>query len=201
MVRPLVDPPRPDEPILLTIGASLRRIIEQARESVLAERINIFDQTAVNMFRDHATKAGQPLLVSLKEGTYSRYCQVWLRLLSFLHRLQAEGFDPTLQRQLRAQLRPEQVERYQRCVSLAAGADEPGKETIAESGLQLDQAVASWSLSLLCHPLHGDRYESGLVSFLALLGINEVRPYLRESLPSANHHLGGRLPRCMQFHA
>ena len=174
-VQPLVELPGPEEPVLLAVAASLRRILQRARETVLMERINIFDQTAINMFRDHATKAGQPLLVSLQQGTYDRYCGIWVRFLSFLHRIAQAQFDPTVRRQLRIQLRPEQEERYEYCIDRArtflTGTDKEELE------LELDRAVTGWSLSLLCHPLHGDRHASGLVSFLAVLGLKPVSSF------------------------
>ena len=174
-----MDSPAPEEPILLILAASVKRVIQHARESVFSEKINIFDQTAVNTFRDHATKAGQPLLVSLRQNTYHRYRQVWLQLLCFLHRTAQEGFDPNLRQKLRFQLLPEQRERYQHCIDSAREWLPDHDRSLDDSFQQdrqsrLDRSVTAWSLSLLCQPLHGDRYESGLVSFLALSGINQV---------------------------
>ena len=174
-VQPLVELPGPEEPVLLAVAASLHRILQRARETVLTERINIFDQTAINMFRDHATKAGQPLLVSLQQGTYDRYGGVWVRFLSFLHRIGQAQIDPTVRQQLRIQLRPEQEERYNSCLDRARTF---GTETDNEEvELELDRAVTGWSLSLLCHPLHSDRHASGLVSFLAVLGLKPVSSF------------------------
>ena len=174
MVQPLVALPTADEPILIAIHSSLQRVIHQAQKSVLTERINIFDQTTVNMFRDHNTKAGQPLLVSLQQSTYHRYCQVWIRLLGFLHRIAAPEFDPSLRQQLKIQLQPEQQERYRYCCTLAQTGLNSTNNINPGTQLTLDQAVTSWSLSLLCHPLHGNQYESAIVSFLAILGLKDV---------------------------
>ena len=189
IARPLVASPKPDEELLSIIAGSLRRIIQQARESVLSEKLNIFDQTAVNMFRDHATKAGQPLLVSLQQGTYQRYLQVWMRFVCFFYRVAQPNFDQDLYGKLRFQILPAQWERYRTCIAVATEMSQSQQsqqssphpdQRVGESEdeeqllLRLDQAVTAWSLSLLCHPLHGNQYASALVAFLALFGIDEV---------------------------
>jgi hypothetical protein len=40
---------------------------------------------------------------------------------------------------------------------------------------QLDQATLDLSIALLDHPLKGDLFESTLVSFLAVLGVDPAR--------------------------
>jgi Orsellinic acid/F9775 biosynthesis cluster protein D len=66
---------------LSAILAAFDRLIEQARESVLAGEINVFDQHRVNSFLGRASVntifrrqcGDRPFLAKLKEGTYQSY--------------------------------------------------------------------------------------------------------------------------------
>ena len=64
-VAPLMDLPRRDKLALLILIASLDWLIRLAKESILTEKINIFDQTTINIFNDYSIKAGQPLMIGL----------------------------------------------------------------------------------------------------------------------------------------
>lgn len=64
----LIKPATPlDDDCLLQTVAPLDRVIDQARESVLNDRINIFDQHKINSFTRNRT-ASRPILRSFKMG-------------------------------------------------------------------------------------------------------------------------------------
>ncbi|KAF8850099.1 hypothetical protein BDZ45DRAFT_697001 [Acephala macrosclerotiorum] len=74
---------------------SFDRVIEQARKSLLEDRVNVFDQHRVNSFiprRSHS----RPLWHKLKEPTYRTYKKVWKQLLCFLYRLVWQKQAPVL---------------------------------------------------------------------------------------------------------
>ena len=52
--------------------ASLDRIIEQSRQSLDTERVNVFDQHKVNSFLRHCTYS-RPLLARLQASIYKTY--------------------------------------------------------------------------------------------------------------------------------
>jgi hypothetical protein len=80
---------------LLLLLDSFDRVIEQARSSLLEDKVNLFDQHRVNSFiprRDYAW----PLLYKLREPTYYNYKKVWKQLLYFLYRLAWKKQTPIL---------------------------------------------------------------------------------------------------------
>ena len=69
----LLDPPRSDEPVLRRWEQALERSLAEGRAAILREEISVFDQVLVNMFRDHHTTGGRPLITKLQARTYVRY--------------------------------------------------------------------------------------------------------------------------------
>ena len=183
-LAPLVDLPYPDEPILTEFAASLDRIIEQARDSVLSQKINIFDQTAINMFNDHQTKAGHPLSTNLQEGTYARYKGVWKKLLCFVYRFTitksyvGNGSDLPYRLTEPQQKALSRSIRFARQLCKQQHLSESESDSVLkqddELRSQLDHLLVRFCMSLLDHQLRGDIYESIVVGFLAVLGIDET---------------------------
>jgi hypothetical protein len=79
------------EPDLVAILASLDRLVEQARDSVLQGKVNAFDQQRINSYlRSGSRTSGgsdRPLAHKLKEGTYKAYKKTWKQLLCFIFRM------------------------------------------------------------------------------------------------------------------
>lgn len=171
----LVGMPHRDEPILQAFELSMDRIIERARTSVMQQKINIFDRTALNMFNEHQVKAGQPFQDQLQNGTYMRYKVVWKKLLCFVYRIdqaRRSGCYNDLPYRLTS---PQRVS-LQRSVRAAQNVI---KDDLAENNTAatpcpiLDKQILRFSMTLIDHQLRGDIYESFLVGFLAVLGINQ----------------------------
>ena len=170
----LVELPRNHETILQTFGLSIDRIIANARTSVLQQKINIFDQTALNMFNEHQVKAGQPFQDKLQKGTYQRYKGVWKKLLCFIYRLD-QARDQGRYQDLPYCLTSTQRVGLDRSIKAAKSViedDELEGNTTPTPCPQLDQNVLRFSMALLDHQLRGDIYESFLVGFIAVLGID-----------------------------
>jgi hypothetical protein len=74
---------------------SFDRLIEQARKSLLEDRVDVFDQHQVNSFLTRRSFK-RTLWHKLKEPTYYRYKQVWKQLLCFLYRLVWQKQAPVL---------------------------------------------------------------------------------------------------------
>jgi hypothetical protein len=72
------------EPDLVLLLESLDRLDEQARDSVVQGKINIFDQQRINSFLRSGTGKSRvldrPMGYKLKEATYRGYKKVWKQL-------------------------------------------------------------------------------------------------------------------------
>jgi hypothetical protein len=75
-----------EERRLTLLLGSFDHLIEQARQSLAEEKINIFDQHKVNSFLRRRTYQ-RPLLSKLKSGTYKSYQVVLKRLVCFVYRM------------------------------------------------------------------------------------------------------------------
>ena len=80
---------------LTLILRSFDRLIEQARQSIAEEKINIFDQHKVNSFLRRRTYQ-RPLLSKLQPGTYRSYQVILKRLTCFVYRMIHLGKQPAL---------------------------------------------------------------------------------------------------------
>ncbi|KFY97507.1 hypothetical protein V500_02040 [Pseudogymnoascus sp. VKM F-4518 (FW-2643)] len=159
---------------LLVILESFDRIIEQARNSLKEDRVNVFDQHRVNGFL-HRRSAHRPLLHKLKNETYKMYKKVWKQLLCFLYRLVWQQQQPSLHCCLTAAQTvalSSVVERAAEVIQQRGDGD-IGQELAAAQIAALDQATLLLCIALLDHALYKDIYDSVIVGFLAVLGIKK----------------------------
>lgn len=167
---PLFDPNQPDDHLVLILD-SLDRLIEQARESLRTDQINIFDQQRVSSFLSRRT-TNFSLVHKLQEGTYTTYKKVWKQLLSFVYRRVWRNQGP----ELSYRLTDAQVTALDRVMQAAAKlAQEQQSTGLAPAQLQegLDYATIQLCISLLDHALFDTIYDSIAVVFLAVLGIRD----------------------------
>jgi hypothetical protein len=101
------------------------------------------------------------LMVKLQKSTFCAYKSVWTRLVCFVYRtsLLSQGI-PLLHRFTNSQLF-----HLDQAICLGEGAEELVRD--------LDRACLLLCIALLDHVLQGDHFESGVLSFLAVLGIDE----------------------------
>lgn len=176
------------EPILVAMGHSVKRLINQSFESISSHRINEFDQVRINSFVQKPGIWERPIQIKLQPKTYTSYCQVWVRLLSFAYRTG----QPNQPIQLRHQFTISQLSAidsiYSSAQRLIQVADSDSmQETSIPPALQpsdrtqtpasqamknLDQACLDLSIALLDHEIRGDLFESPVVAFMAALGID-----------------------------
>ncbi|EED20832.1 conserved hypothetical protein [Talaromyces stipitatus ATCC 10500] len=183
---------RPDplqEPLLAEFASSVSRIIQQAHQSIQEDKINVFDQVQINSFLQHRRAWDRPLFIQLKKATYRSYEHLWQRLLSFVHR----STQPEQPVQLRHRLTPRQLQHldemveygievlaYQGQITRPLPTVIRGS-TLAEAQALLDQACLRLSIALLDHTLKGDLYESAVVGFLAVLGVDAEKRTFRDA--------------------
>ena len=161
------------EPLLAAFAQSVERLIKRAHHTIQDRRINEFDQIRINSFVSRPRIWERPILVDLKQSTYARYQQVWQRLICFAYR----SSRPDQSIILRHQLTTTQFAKLDRMEDL-------GMQLLAEQSSavqdQLDHACLALSIALLDHPLKGDLFESTVIGFLAVLGVDVERQTFRE---------------------
>ncbi|KAJ5117456.1 hypothetical protein N7448_011088 [Penicillium atrosanguineum] len=161
------------EPLLAAFAQSVERLIKRAYHTIQDRRINEFDQIRINSFVSRPRIWERPILVDLKPSTYARYQQVWQRLICFAYRTSR----PDQAIILRHQLTTTQFGKLDQMEDL-------GTQFLAEQSPavrdQLDHACLALSIALLDHPLKGDLFESTVIGFLAVLGVDVERQTFRE---------------------
>jgi hypothetical protein len=190
------------EPLLQLWMESIDTILDQAIQSVSHHRINAFDQARVNSFVVDAYQrpSHRPVFYQLKPLTDQRYRQIWKRLLCFVYRT-AQPDQPI---QLAHVLTQGQHDLLQQLVQLSHQLYENTASTITTTatttaaiaarlpGPPLDNALQSklsalnracllLCISLLDHILRRDLFESVVVGFFAILGIDEKKSIFRDA--------------------
>jgi hypothetical protein len=168
--HPLLDRNQPDDQLILVLE-SFDRLIEQARESLRTDRINVFDQQRVSSFLTRRT-TNFSLVHKLQEGTYTTYKKVWRQLLTLVYRRVWRNHGP----ELSYRLADTQVVALDRAMQAAADLAQELHETgVAPEQLQqsLDYATLQLCIALLDHFLSDTVYDSIVVVFLAVLGIRD----------------------------
>ncbi|THC88037.1 hypothetical protein EYZ11_012521 [Aspergillus tanneri] len=148
------------EPVLAAVAESVARLVRHACGSIRERKIK------------SSTSSG------LTDTTYRRYTQVWQRLVCFAYRTGQPNSPTRLNHSLtRAQ------SAWLCCLTDRARAvQEPGEgHRTAEAQALLDQACLYFSISLLDHTLRGDLFESVVVRFLAVLGVDANRQVYRDA--------------------
>ena len=174
------------EPSLLLLTESIDRVTEQAYQSITQDKVSVFDQAKINSFisSDKSTREERLLMVRLSKPTFRAYKGLWKRLLCFTYRTSR----PNQPIQLPHQFTPAQLVDLNHAILLAdellsvqqqqgdnnndtgwGGRQRDEKEIIQD----LDRACLLLCISLLDHTIKGDHFESVVLSFLAVLGINE----------------------------
>lgn len=189
-VAPLAYGPNPvTEAALVIMGESSDRIIEQAYRSICEDRISVFDQAKINSFiSGRSARQDRMIMIKLQKGTFRAYKGLWKRLLCFVYRTSLPSQEiPLLHR-----FTNEQLCRLDRTMNLASdllhlrslgGDDKIFKDEEHEMANDIDQACLLLCISLLDHTLRGDHFESVVLSFLAVLGIDETtRSVFRSTL-------------------
>jgi hypothetical protein len=126
-------------------------------------------------------------MIKLQKSTWRRYTGVWKALLCFTYRTQQLDQSPRLRHRLtgtqlsnldRAIRRAEEWGRY-------VEVDQPSSKRATAAIEQLtdavDESCLDLCISLLDHDLRGDLFESVVVGFLAVLGIDSGKGILKDA--------------------
>jgi hypothetical protein len=167
------------EPALVLLGESFDRLIERAYQSICEDKISVFDQAQINSFiAGRSSKHDRMLMVKLRKSTFRAYKSIWKRLLCFVYRTSL----PTQSIRLLHRLTNAQLFHLDRILRLAedlsslqclSESDASATEGVEEIVRDLDKACLLFYVALLDHTLQGDHFESVVLSFLAVIGIDE----------------------------
>ncbi|KFY28547.1 hypothetical protein V491_00416 [Pseudogymnoascus sp. VKM F-3775] len=184
------------EPELVAILGSFDRLIDQARDSVLQCKINAFDQQRINSFLRAGSRTSKasdrPLAHKLKEGTYRKYKKTGKQLLCFVFRMVYLGQQPSLHCLITSAQSAalDNVTHAARIFIQQREHDvceELGTAQIRAQERTLDSACLRLWIALLDHRLMGDIYDSVVVGFLAVLGIDAAREGFQEATTYTPH--------------
>ncbi|KAI1676428.1 hypothetical protein KJE20_14005 [Pyrenophora tritici-repentis] len=152
---------------LLALIDIFDRLVDEARTAILADEASVFDQHRVNSFV-RGRQYHRPLLVKLQEGTYKRYKKVWMQLLCFVSRVVLLQQTPFLHYVV-TDAQSTALDRLYAALQNTHEEEEDYRER--ESRLHQDLCL-ELCISLLDHCLKGNVYDSLVVGFLAILGID-----------------------------
>ncbi|KAJ9666405.1 hypothetical protein H2201_003593 [Coniosporium apollinis] len=141
------------------IAESVDRVVEQAHASICEDRIGVFDQAKINSFVDGggSVKAERMLMVKLQKRTFREYKSLWKQLLCFVCRTSQLGELSLLLSTDRTSWHSKQQVRA---------------KTKKEIEADLDKVCLLLCVSLLDHNLRGSHFESAVLGFLAVVGID-----------------------------
>ena len=165
----LVELPEGEDLRLQTICESLDRLLDGARKAVLDRKINYFDSKQINSFMRYKVFP-KPLNVKILHSTFQRYKSIFKRLICYVLRT----CDPSMSTRplyKATNVQKRRLSDVMHAAELARNAPEydPAHPHIIRT---LDRCLLQLCIELLDHQLYGDEYESAIISFLAVWGIN-----------------------------
>ena len=140
----------------------------------------MFDQARINSFLLRPRATDRPLMVKLLKSTYKTYKATWKRLICFAHRT----VQPNQPVRLRHRFTAAQMTNYDQMMASAerlSNDESASSDYFRETTACLDRDRLAFCISLLDHDLKACLFESTIVGFLAVLGIDEVKGVLRDA--------------------
>ena len=178
--------PSAPEPELAALLEALDRLVEQARNSILQGKVNAFDQQRIGSFLRSGSRSSKasdrPLAYKLQEKTYDKYKGTWKQLLCFVYRLVHLQQQPALH----CLLTTAQSAALDQAVQAAYTCMQGQQQSLALQSA-LDTACLQLCIALLDHRLMGDLYDSVILGFLAVLGIDRARQGFQEAITYTTH--------------
>lgn|ERR1700748_2390704 len=167
----LVKPAGAEEAVLQEVERSLKRLVEKARQTILQKKVSTFTLHRVESFHT-GQDAQKPFHVNMDRQTLERYQRVWSQLLVYV--LRTTDSESRLYKL--TSIQQDSIE----SVMLAADGFPTGElEELEEEELEamqqeLDKQCLRLCIALLSHYLDHDEYESGIVSYLAVAGLEFI---------------------------
>lgn len=168
--------PDPEERVLAGLMQSIDRLIEAAYSSVEKDKINFFAQRCISSFLANKKAYSQPLMVKLQKTTYRRYKDTWKRLICFVCRSNDPYESPRLRHKLtslQTAMLDELIAVTNELQSAVPLTDNPeSQSSLNRLSRRQDDLCLKFCIACLDHHLKRDIYESVVLGFLAILGID-----------------------------
>lgn len=167
-------------PLLQVFARSVDCLVESAYATVYSDKVNYFGQRYISSFLPAKRMYNQPLLVKLQAATYKRYKDSWKRLLAFVY---CTNVTKATAKPLRHQLTSCQTALFDKLICQSCAVLHSGPETTAlkEMELELDNVCLDFCIALLDHDLKGDLFESAVLGYLAVIGIDNYSSRFHEA--------------------
>lgn len=162
-IAQLVKPAQQDEEELREVEKSVVRLVEQARQTILQKKVNIFTLQRLESFQP-GQDAQKPFHVNFGTDTIQRYQRIWKQLLVYVLRT----VDTESQRY---QCTKEQQDSIQ---SVRIAVDNFREDSSEAMQQEMDKYCLQLCVTLLAHRLDHDEYESAVISFLAVMGLENI---------------------------
>jgi len=164
------------EPLLDIIGRSLERVVNTAYQSIVKDKINVFDQLRINTFQSTGRLFSRPLLVKLQKGTWRTYTALWKKFLCFVVR-STRPDQPIILPHVLTHNQQQSLEALLACAKAELNSGQCDHRLEAST----DRACLFLCIGLLDHRLRGSLFESVALGFLAVLGIDTNNETLRDA--------------------
>jgi hypothetical protein len=186
--------PDKTEPVLSEVVLSIDRLVEAAYTSVRQDKINFFAQKCISSFLPNKKAYSQPLMVKLQKSTYHRYKDLWKRLICFTYRSSNVNEVP----RLRHRLTSRQTALLDELLAVARelvdrrldGGAYPNEAAAPYLTQRIDNLCLEFCIAALDHQLKGDIFESVVLAFLAVSGIDTAKSIFFEA-PNHTSKLSG----------
>jgi hypothetical protein len=155
------------QPVIYELSSTIDRLIEVAYQEVCEDKINIFKQKQIMSFIPGKEVYSKPLVFKIQEGMYRQYKMVWKRALTFICRSMQKSQGACLSHFMTS----EQTSLLDSALALAA-QHIAASQSAADP---LDRKCLDLCISLLDQRLTGNIFNSALVGFFAVLGIDETK--------------------------
>ncbi|KAH0558841.1 hypothetical protein GP486_004520 [Trichoglossum hirsutum] len=159
----LVKSAKQEEEDLQEVEKSVERLVEQARQTIVQKKVSIFTLQRLESFQP-GQDAQKPFYVNLGADTIQRYQRVWKQLLVYVLRTvdtESQWYQCTREQQDSIQSLRIAVENFQ----------EDSNEAMQQ---EVDKYCLQLCITLLAQRLDHDEYESAIISFLAVMGLENI---------------------------
>jgi len=176
----LVELPHRNEPTLIMVCDALKRAMFEARQMIVNQSVSQFDLQQINSF-DRNKAFSRPFNIKIQDTTFNFYIAVWQKLLCYLLRTRRStdttNPPPLLYRLTIAQSTAvtELIVNVNLLIKIPP-FDVAYKQAVAI----VNQSCVRLCICLLDHVLNGNEYESVVVSFLAVAGIDSNKQVFKD---------------------
>jgi superfamily II DNA helicase RecQ len=165
----------PEEPELEVIHQAFTQLIRTTQKTGVAEVVGRAALFEANR-KEASKKATKPFNSRMDKTTFHQYTTVWKQLLSYIWRVRERKEDQDEELPMFKITEQQEIAAYEleRVVErVVQSQEQSGSEGLEEVKRQVEKRTLQFCIALLDHQLGDDEYKSGIISGLAVLGMQE----------------------------